>query len=462
MDKVFYQSLPVIDQAEVVVCGGGTAGAFAAIAAAREGRDVLLVEQFGMLGGSATAGLVMPVMSSHMPGNPQCSWIAEELNRRLRDLRASGLDGRSFDPVIVKVLLEDMCGEYHVRLLYHTSLADVVRDGDQISSIVVVNKDGLSRIKGRIFIDCTGDGDLSVRAGAKYTSGNPDTGLNQPMSLRYIVDGIDMLSFRDYLEELRIQTGITEDETHVSSDGTYMYGAFTPSLHSFLRPVFEAAHNAGDLTEDDLLYWQAFSIPGRYGSLAFNCPEIFEDTNGTNARHLTSAQVKGKQAILRQLAFYRKYFRGFERAYIADIAVMVGVRESREIQTEFVLTAEDILSHRKHTDMICQSNYPIDVHGKQLKNLHLKESFEDGKPWYDIPWRCLIVSGISNLLVAGRCLGADFYCQASVRVQQSARATGEAAGIGAALSLEKKMQPREIKGQEIKARMQARGARFSI
>ena len=140
---------------------------------------------------------------------------------------------------------------------------------------------------------------------------------------------------------------------------------------------------------------------------------------------------------------------------------MVGVRESREIDTDYVLTAEDLFLKRKFDDMFCQSNYPIDVHGEMLSNTLLDKVTDDGKPWYEIPYRCLTVKGFDNLMVAGRCLGAEFAAEASVRVQQSARSSGEAAGIGAAMALRQGVAPREIDGAEIRARMVALGAKYA-
>ena len=159
------------------------------------------------------------------------------------------------------------------------------------------------------------------------------------------------------------------------------------------------------------------------------------------------------------MSFYRKYLPGFENAYISDIASSVGVRESRNIVTEYVITAKDLLSRRKFPDCICRSAYPVDIHGKTLSFSSVTPA-DDGKPWYELPFRALAVKGIDNLLVAGRCLGADFTAQSSIRVQHSARASGEAAGIGAALSLEHNTAPRFVNGADVRAVMLERGADF--
>lgn len=455
-----YMQLPVADHADVVVCGGGAAGAFAAIAAAREGKDVLLIEQLGMLGGSATAALVTPVMHSGIDGDPPCSSISDQVRDRLYARGACSADGRSFDPLQLKIVLEELCADAGVRILYHTFIPHTVVNGANVDSVVIANKSGLGRITGGMFIDCTGDGDVCVHAGAQYTKGAPDTGINQPMSLRYIVDGIDMRALRGFFDGEKRKTGVNIGAS-VSEDGLTMYAACVKNKPYTLTQVFEQAIANGDLLEEDHLYWQAFHVPGRPGSMAVNSPEFFVNIDGTSPHDLTLAQTEGKQRILRQMAFYKRYFKGFDNAFIADISVLVGVRESREIVTDYVLTADDLFGKRKHPDMFCQSNYPIDVHGRALSNTYLTDPAQDGKPWYDISMRSLYVQGFDNLLVAGRCLGAEFAAQASVRVQQSARSSGEAAGIAAALALTRGIAPRALPADAVRARMIEHGARYA-
>lgn len=456
----FYRSLPVYAEAEIVVCGGGTAGSFAAIAAAREGRDVLLIEQFGSLGGTATSGLVTPVMSTHTPGDHQCSYLSAELRDRLYAIGSGDKNGRLFDPLALKCELEAMALEAGVRILYHTFMPDVLAEDGTVIGVVIANKAGLSLVKGTVFIDCTGDGDISVFAGAEYNKGNPETGINQPMSLRYVVDNVNIQEWGRFFEELKAKTGINK-AAGADPDGKSFYAHCCKGSEVTLTPVFEEAVANGDLTEEDHLYWQAFAMPGRPGSVAFNCPEFFTHIDGTNPEDLSLAQTNGKKAIRRQMAFYKKYMKGFENAYIAEIAPMVGVRESREIVTDYVMKPEDLLCKKKQPDMFCQSNYPIDIHGKQLKNIFNNLVPEDDKPWYDIPFRSLLVKGISNLMVAGRCLGAEFLVESSLRVQHSARSSGEAAGIGAALALKKGVTPHQIDGAEVRGVMQEKGAEYA-
>ncbi|MCH5182776.1 MAG: FAD-dependent oxidoreductase [Oscillospiraceae bacterium] len=461
MNTTDLSRLPVYAEAEVVVCGGGTAGAFAAIASAREGRDTLLIEQFGALGGTATVGLTTPLMHSHIDGNPHCSYIYPLLQEKLLQMNGVNPEGNRFDPLLLGVALEQLCVESGVKLLYHTFIPEVVMENDAVSAVVIANKAGLSLVKGKIFIDATGDGDISVRAGAAYNKGNPETGKNQPISLRYIIDNVDFAALGEFFRETAERTGITRNAS-VGPREDEMYMDCCKSLPpTTLTAVFEEAIANGDLTLEDHLYWQAFGLRGRPGSIAFNCPEFFDRVDGTNPEDLTLAQINGKKAAIRQLAFYKKYFKGFEKAYIAEIAGMVGIRESREIVTDYVLTAEDIWLKRKFDDMFCQCNYPIDIHGVILQNRYLTETPDNERPWYDIPFRSMLVKGVENLFVTGRCMGAEFAAEASSRIQINARSSGEAAGIGAALALRDGVSIHEVNGASVREIMAAKGAEYA-
>ncbi|MDD4165264.1 MAG: FAD-dependent oxidoreductase [Eubacteriales bacterium] len=452
------KNYPVYCKTDIVVCGGGTAGAFAAISAAEQGKKVLLIEQFGSIGGSATNALVLPIMSTHIEGNPQCSYISKKVRNRIFSYGGSDESGRWFDPIILKIVLEELCLEAGVKLLYHTFISEVIREGSKMKGVLISNKAGLQIVEGNIFIDCTGDGDVSVLAGAGYTKGNPDTGKNQPISLRYIVSGIDKAALGEFFKSEIKRTGIN---IAINPDPANIYAAVTATGEWTLADLFKKAIANGDLAEEDRYYFQAFSIVGREDALAFNNPEFFDCVDGTDPEHLTKTQIEGRQRIFKQLKFFKKYMKGFEKAYISEIAPMVGIRESRNIEAEYILSANDIISRRKFDDAICQSNYPVDIHGKSLDFTNYSKPVDDGKPYYEIPYRSLVVRGIDNLLVAGRCLGAEFLAQSSLRVQHSVRASGEAAGIAAAYSLEKGIPPRSVDGKDVRMEMQKLGASFA-
>ncbi len=449
--------LKLFDSADIVVCGGGTAGVFVALAAAEKCQNVLIVEQFGSLGGTATNGLVTPIMSSHMSGNPACSYLTKKLAERMKEKgTATRQNGSNFDPLALKLELEEMCMEAGVKILYHTFIADVIKDGNTVKAIVVANKAGLTLIEGKIFIDATGDGDVSVLAGAKYGKGNPETGKNQPVSLRYIVGGIDKQTFANFTAEHIAQNKVSDGQTN--PDSTNYYSAVTNNGAWALSDLFDEAIAKGELVYEDKCYWQVFSLPNRNDTLAFNNPEFFDEVDATDPVQMSHIQSLGKVAIARQLRFYKKYFKGFENAYISEIASMVGVRESRNIVCDHVITAEELLQKSKFDDAISQSNYPVDIHGKQLTLKYVPPV--DDKPYYEIPYRSLVVKGIDNLMVVGRCLGAEFLAESSLRVQLSVRSSGEAAGIAASMALSEGKNIHALDGAEVRREMQRLGADF--
>lgn len=445
--------VPVTGRCEVLIVGGGTAGAVAGISAARAGADALIVEQYGALGGSQTMALVTPVMHTHIEGDPQSSAIAEEIRSRMQAVGAA-LEGDSskgyFDPLALKCVLEDLVLESGCKLLYHTTLVGVIKEGTRVTHAVVFNSQGVQAIEAALLIDATADGTLCVLSGAAYESGN-ERGNNQAVSLRFVMEGVDSDRFTDFCEGM----GETYQRRY-----PHLHAASVNGNPRFkLNPVFYKAYEDGLLTLQDIKYFQCFSLPGRPGALAFNCPELGSRVNVLNPEYLTDRQVEGKRAIRRLAHFLRARVPGFERAYLCEIAPMVGIRESRRVVCEYMLTGQDVAGYTKFEDYIATSNYPVDIHDAGDEQLQFKE-VPVGERYYEIPMRSLVVKGLDNLFVVGRCMGADFIAQSSVRVQASCRASGEAAGIAAALAARQGLAARAVDGVRVRQIMLERGAQF--
>jgi len=224
-----------------------------------------------------------------------------------------------------------------------------------------------------------------------------------------------------------------------------------------LEPLFLRAVEEGALERKDGNYFQLFSMAGRPGELAFNCPRISRDVDGTNPFHLTRAQIKGREITRRYVHFSQRYLPGCENAYLVGMAPMVGVRESRRIRGEYYLTVEDVLGAQKFPDAICRNNYPLDIHRDPEDDKPTPTRLPKGE-YHEVPYRCLVPLGVDHLLVAGRCLSASFEAQSSVRIQTNCRAMGEAAAVASALSLRKDVVPRRLDGTEVRARLIQLGA----
>ncbi len=452
------QGVRLLREVDVLVVGGGTAGAVAGIAAAREGLGTLVVEQFGFLGGTQTAALVTPMMPNQINGLPLNAGIDREINDRLIALRQSGAwrDGNRgwFNPESLKLLLEQMNIEAGAELLYYTFVEDAIVEGTSSRGVVVVNKAGRSALLGRRVIDATGDADVAYRAGVPCESGDPTTGVNQPFSVRFHLGNVELARLAEFLGSLGRHDVMGEAE---GSDVMLVHTAMVWGKGWTLEPLFRKAVEDGVLRESDGDYFQVFSVAGRPGELAFNCPRISADIDGTSPFDLTQAQIKGREITARYVEFCRRYLPGCENAYLVLTAPMVGVRESRRIRGEYYLTVEDVLGTRKFEDAICRNNYPLDIHRDPKEEKPALVKLPAGE-YHEVPYRCLVPLGVENLLVAGRCLSASFEAQSSVRIQSNCRAMGQAAAVASALSIERGITPRQVDGVELRALLRARGA----
>jgi hypothetical protein len=423
---------------DVLVVGGGTAGVVAAIAAARLGAKTLIVEQFGFLGGSQTGGLVTPMMSNQINGVPMTSPLNEEILDRLEATGDTACDPGNrghFNPEMLKCVLDDMVVEAGCDIMFHTFFESAIVDNGAVTGAWVVNKGGRQAIRAARTIDATGDADVAVSAGCPFEAGGPD-GNHQSVSLRFMAGGVDIIRFCEWIDE------------HGG------YGARPPIIHYLsswgngkaLEPFLEQAVKDGVLHRRDGDFFQLFGVPGRTNEIAFNCPRLPGNRDGSDPAELTRAHIEGRQAIRRILRFVRGYLPGFESAYVSQMAPMVGVRESRRIVGEYILTGADCAAARKFPDSVAKCNYPVDIHLPNDSGVNLHHVLPEGD-WYEIPYRCLVPMGVENLLVAGRCISADFEAQSSMRVQVPVRAIGEAAGRAAAISLRDGVTPREYEPQ---------------
>jgi hypothetical protein len=345
-------------------------------------------------------------------------------------------------------VLEAMALEAGVELLYHCQFAEPILDGNRIVGIYTLSKSGRKPFFAQQVIDCSGDADVAFRAGAPCRSGREEDGMNQAASLRFIMGNVDVEALAAFLAEVS-----GRPSQHVPR----VEFGFSRGLGTapWIEELVNQAEADGVLSPAEGGYVQAFSIPGRPGEMAFNCPRITH-VNGARVEDLTKCEILGRQRIRRVIEFCRRYLRGFEEAYLAWTAPMVGVRESRRIVGEYVLTAEDVLEARKFGDSIAKNRYPIDIHNPTGEGTVLRQLPPD--EYHEVPYRCLVPLEIDSLLVAGRCISATFEAQGSIRIQANCRAFGEAAGVAAALCATGDLVPRELPAEELIGVLRANGA----
>lgn len=422
---------------DVIICGGGTAGSVAGIAAARQGAKTLVIEQFGFLGGTQTAGLVVPLMNYTTAGKVLVTGIHREIVDRCDALPGDN-EGVFFNFELLKYVLEQMLLEAGADVLYHTFISDALlapaASGPRaLQGVEIVNKSGKSELRAAQTVDCTGDADVAALAGVPFESGRPEDGLNQAASLRFVLGNVDTNALFEFLRE----------RGHYSTnplrfDCGYSKGGSHPN---FMGELMQQAEDEGVIDATVGAYLQFFTVPGRPGELAFNCPRVTH-VNGARAEDLTRVQIEGRRHIPQAMEFCRRYLRGFDNAYLSLTAPMPGIRESRRIRGEYQLTAEDFYACRKFQDGVAKSCYDIDIHNPAGRGTQI-ERMPPGE-WQEIPYRCLVPQGVDNLLVAGRCISASFEAQAAIRIEPTCRALGEAAGVAAALCAREGCTPRKL------------------
>lgn len=415
-------------QYDVIVAGGGLAGFSAAISAARNNCSVLIIEKNSCLGGCATMGLVTPMMknvdSSNKPLNPG---LYDEITGRLTETGdcAAHSNGNAgwFNPEKLKILLDEMCEENKVEILFETQVVGAMTDNNKVMSVNCINKAGLEQFDADYFIDATGDADLASYAGVSFEADE-----HQALSLRFVMDNVDVCKLSEWLTEL-------EPEMVMSSvDFTEQNIVLLTTAHTSedigwkLKPYFQLGIRDGVILPEDAEYFQIFTIPGQSNAVAFNCPRIYSEKplNPLNPRDISYAYIQGRKQIKRLEKFCKTYLTGFEEAYISQIAPNLGVRVSRRINGVYKLTEDDVLNYKKFENPAARSNYPVDIHGDSKQKSRLVHL--DSEDYYEIPVESLMCKEFSNLFVIGKCLSASFAAQASARIQPNCITMGESAG----------------------------------
>lgn len=427
--------LPVIGRFDVLVCGGGASGFVAAIAAARQGASTLLIERYGFLGGTATAAMMVEFGGMHDGRQPLLGGVTHEFLHRLDAYGGAPFSNQDshamiFDPESMIEVCRRMALESGVRLLLHTWVADAIMEDNRVVGVIVENKSGRQAVRANVVIDCTGDGDVAARVGAAFEIGRPGDGKLQPVTLEILLGNVDT-TLVDY------------------------------SHHRVLIPRIAAARTAGTWTipTDQLFSWGRVRKKGapddpQHAFFFINGTNAI-DCDGTDAESLTKAEVQTRGQVQQMLEFLRREAPGFRNCYLDRTAAQIGIRETRRITGDYVLTRDDVLSGRHFDDGVVPGCNSIDVHevgGKTFRHEYLKPNTH-----YQIPYRCFLPKGIEGLLVAGRCLSADHHALGSVRVMIVTMPMGDAVGIAAALAAASGQSPRQVPPAAIRQRLRQQG-----
>ena len=399
---------PVVGEADVVIVGGGPAGLAAAIASARVGASTVLIEQFGYLGGTATASLMANINGFRNQVEPDSTQtvrgIAEEIVLKLRDMDGLGkspykqkdyptLPGQlaysyAVDSEKFKYLTMKMCVDAGVVLMLHSFFSMPVMEGERVTGVVVENKSGRQAVMGKIVIDASGDGDVAARAGCDYWQVHHD-------------------------EDKRLGDGMM-----------YRIG--------FGRTRPDAPY-ACDFGNTSIVWGPGAAL-----------------IDGTDAAELSQAEVDTRLAVFEDFAKKQESNPALADAKVVETPPLLGIRQTRFIEGEYKLTAEDALEGHRFDDVIAISSCPV-IHYYGYRRYLEHEG-------YDIPYRCLVPKKVDGLLIAGRCISSEQQPYESHRAMVPIMAIGQAAGVAAALCAGSNVQPRSLEAKKVQSVLIGQGA----
>jgi hypothetical protein len=429
---------PLYGEYEVVVLGGGPAGIAAALAAARAGRKTIIIERYGFFGGAGTAAGLSTFCGLHAVVNGEheqvVHGIADDILARLAAMDGLNkphltvrdqITALSYDISAFKIAADELMAEAGVEVLFHAFGTNALMASDtRIDAVLVETKSGRFAIRGRIFVDGSGDGDLAAWAGVPYEIGDGAGNMLYPSTM-FRINGVDPA-----------KAGRAWELVPTLMDEAERQGRRFPRKKPIVRPQRNPIEWRANLTQ----------IKNPDGTAV----------NGIDARQLSYGEVEGRRQCWDVFQFIKEKTPGFDAAYIVEIAPQIGIRETRRIRGEYTLTEDDILGCRDFPDTIGIQGWPVEAHIKG--DVKFVFTPPGARGFNELPYRMIVPQKVDNLLVAGRCASMSHEGQSSARVSGPCFIMGQAAGTAADIALRAALPPRAIDVQALQRALAAAGA----
>ncbi len=428
METVSYtREIPVYKRFDVIVCGAGPAGICAAVAAARQGAKVALLERYGVPGGNLTCGHVGPILGMVGKGT-----MRDELMALLEvpDNDMIGRVGVAHDMQRAKTVLTEFIHHENIEVYLQTMAADALVEDHRVTGVVISTKEGLLALEGKVVVDATGDGDVAAFAGCQIEKGRED-GLMQPVTLEFTLDNVDEdrgvicigdvddvafngQRFLDYCKQCA-QKGMLPE--HLAAVRLH------PTVHKGERQVNTTQANGVDSTKIEDLYPAELALRGQIDTL---------------------------------IRFFRENLPGYENCKYIASGTTTGVRESRRVVGEYLITAEELAAGKRFDDVVVhRAEFIVDIHNPAGAG-QAEEKIQYVVP-YDLPYGCFVPKGVDGLMTAGRCISGTHRAHASYRVMSICMAMGQAVGVAAALCARQGCQPRALDVKALQKELTALG-----
>jgi hypothetical protein len=447
----YTKSIPTRPAYDLVVCGGGPSGIPAALAARRAGLRVLLVEAQGQLGGVTTSAGVSHLLGgrTYDDGTPLVGGIfleiTEELARRGGALDPAKIDrsekypvhgwskglstGVPVDPYAYAALLDEKMLDAGVDVLFFTSFVDaIVSDSKRVTHVILFNKSGLFSVPCRAVVDATGDADVAARAGCNVTKGREGDGLMTPASLIFHVDNVDQDALRD--------------EIYAKDSNRF-------------RELISDLRAKGEWTFPYEIFISVQLV--NKGTMMINTTRI-TDVDGTDGLSISRGMMQGRREVNRLMALMRRYFPGFQDARIRFVAPNLGIRETRRILGEYVMTVEDLVSAREFEDTIGFSGHGWDLPDPKAPSLQPMHGVQRKRPYAPIPYRVMIPQPVENVICPGRAISVERDVLGPLREQAPCYAMGHAAGLAAAQALGEDLAFKDVDTDALRETLASQGA----